>query len=82
MRLEEIGVRPLVRPPKDRRGTTHLSREAVVEVHPKFSNLRLVLGGKLTTARALMDQLATDLTGQECPASRTQTLRRWGHKEP
>ena len=77
VRMEELGVRPLVRPPKDRAGTPKLSREAVLEEHPTFSNLRLVLGGKLTTARALMDCLATDITGMECPASRSQALKKW-----
>ena len=74
VRAEELGVRPLVAAGGR---TTHLSREAVLETHPRFPNLTLVLGGKLTTARALMDQLATRLTGTPCPASRTETLRRW-----
>jgi len=74
IRSEELGVRPLVAAG----GTTsHLSREAVLERHPAFQNLTLVLGGKLTTARALMDRLATDLTGHPCPASRTEVLRLW-----
>ncbi len=77
VRMEEAGVRPLVRPPKDGAGTAHLSREAILETHPKFSNLRLVLGGKLTTARALMDRLATELSGQPCPESRTCSLNKW-----
>ena len=77
VRMEEVGVRPLVRPPKDGVGTAHLSREALLETHPKFSNLRLVLGGKLTTARALMDRLATELSGQACPESRTRRLHKW-----
>ncbi len=77
VRMEELGVRPLVRPPKARHGTAHLSREAVLEAYPKFSNLRLVLGGKLTTARALMDQLATELSGQDCPSSRARPLQKW-----
>lgn len=72
--FEELGVRPLV---AAQGGTDKLSREAVLETHPRFQNLRLVLGGKLTTARALMDRLATDLTGQACPASRTEPLRLW-----
>ena len=64
---EELGVRPLMG--SQGSSTARLSREAVLEVHPRFSNLRLVLGGKLTTARLLMDQLATELTGTPCPAS-------------
>ncbi len=74
LRVEELGVRPLVAASGR---TTHLSREAVLEPHPRFSNLTLVLGGKLTTARALMDRLATTLTGAPCPASRTEPLRVW-----
>jgi glycerol-3-phosphate dehydrogenase len=74
LRAEELGVRPLVAASG---GTARLSREAVLEPHPRFPNLTLVLGGKLTTARALMDQLATDLTGRACPASRTEPLRVW-----
>lgn len=74
VRAEELGVRPLV---AGAGLTTHLSREAVLEAHPRFRNLTLVLGGKLTTARALMDRLATDLTGKPCPASRTAPLRVW-----
>ena len=74
LRAEELGVRPLVAASGR---TTHLSREAVLEPHPRFSNLTLVLGGKLTTARALMDRLATTLTGAPCPASRTEPLRVW-----
>ncbi len=82
VRLEEIGVRPLVRPPKDYAGTAKLSREAVLETHPKLANLRLVLGGKLTTARALMDRLATELSGQPCPRSRTEPLTKWDGQAP
>ncbi|WP_243383692.1 FAD-dependent oxidoreductase [Geothrix alkalitolerans] len=74
VRAEELGVRPLV---AARGATTHLSREAVLERHPQLPNLTLVLGGKLTTARALMDRLATDLTGRPCAASRTAPLRLW-----
>ncbi len=74
LRAEELGVRPLVAASGR---TTHLSREAVLEPHPRFRNLTLVLGGKLTTARALMDRLATTLTGAPCPASRTEPLRLW-----
>ncbi len=77
VRYEELGVRPLVRPPRDSKGTPHLSREALLEQHPRFTNLRLVVGGKLTTARALMDKLATELTGQACPASATTPLKLW-----
>jgi glycerol-3-phosphate dehydrogenase len=73
--FEELGVRPLVA--ARGAGTDRLSREAVLEQHKNFSNLRLVLGGKLTSARALMDRLATELTGIECPQSRTAALRRW-----
>ncbi len=77
IRSEELGVRPLV---TSSGATAHLSREAVLERHERFANLTLVLGGKLTTARALMDQLATDLTGQTTPASKTEPLRLWdGH---
>ncbi|HJW73264.1 MAG TPA: FAD-dependent oxidoreductase [Geothrix sp.] len=74
VKSEELGVRPLV---ASSGTTTHLSREAVLERHPRFANLTLVLGGKLTTARALMDHLATDLTSQACPASATVPLRVW-----
>ncbi|MFA6004001.1 MAG: FAD-dependent oxidoreductase [Elusimicrobiota bacterium] len=71
---EELGVRPLT---AGQGLTARLSREAVLEKHPRFSNLRLVLGGKLTTARALMAVLATQLTGRECPESKTEPLRMW-----
>ena len=71
---EELGVRPLV---AAQGGTDKLSREALLETHPRFGNLRLVLGGKLTTGRALMAKLATDLTGEPCPASATAPLRLW-----
>ena len=74
IRSEELGVRPLVAAGGD---TTHLSREAVLERHARLQNLTLVLGGKLTTARALMDRLATDLTGVPCKASTTEPLRLW-----
>ncbi|MFN8010227.1 MAG: FAD-dependent oxidoreductase [Holophagaceae bacterium] len=74
--FEELGVRPLVKA-RGNAGTDRLSREAVLEHHRRFSNLRLVLGGKLTTARALMDRLAGELTGLECPESRTVPLRKW-----
>ncbi len=74
VRSEELGVRPLVAATG---ATTHLSREAILERHARFPNLRLVLGGKLTTARALMDQLATELTGQPCAASTTTPLWLW-----
>ena len=77
VRAEELGVRPLV---AAQGTTTHLSREAILERHAHLSNLTLVLGGKLTTARALMDHLATDLTGARCEASTTAPLRLWdGH---
>lgn len=72
---EELGVRPLMG--HQGSSTTKLSREAVLEVHPRFPNLRLVLGGKLTTARHLMDKLATELTGTPCPASSTAPLAKW-----
>jgi glycerol-3-phosphate dehydrogenase len=74
IRAEELGVRPLVAAGGT---TTHLSREAVLEAHERYSNLTMVLGGKLTTARRLMDQLATQLTGTPCPASLTEPLRLW-----
>lgn len=74
VRAEELGVRPLVAASG---ATTHLSREAVLERHVRIPNLTLVLGGKLTTARALMDRLATDLTGLRCDASTTAPLRLW-----
>jgi glycerol-3-phosphate dehydrogenase len=74
IRTEELGVRPLVAADG---ATTHLSREAILERHARFTNLTLVLGGKLTTARALMDRLATDLTGAPCQASTTEPLRLW-----
>jgi glycerol-3-phosphate dehydrogenase len=77
VRSEELGVRPLVAAGGL---TSHLSREAILERHARFSNLTLVLGGKLTTARALMDRLATDLTGLRCARSATESLRLWdGH---
>jgi glycerol-3-phosphate dehydrogenase len=79
VRAEELGVRPLV---AANGVTTHLSREAILEPHARFPNLRLVLGGKLTTARALMDQLATELTGQRCAASTTAPLRLWDGQKP
>lgn len=72
--FQELGVRPLV---AAKGGTDKLSREAVLETHPRFGNLRLVLGGKLTTARALMAKLATDLTGDPYPTSATAPLRLW-----
>lgn len=77
IRSEESGVRPLLAAQGD---TTHLSREAVLEKHGRFPNLTLVLGGKLTTARVLMDRLATELTGSRCEASVTEPLSLWdGH---
>jgi glycerol-3-phosphate dehydrogenase len=79
VRSEELGVRPLV---AAQGATTHLSREAILERHSRFPNLRLVLGGKLTTARALMDHLATDLTGKSCAASVTEPLRLWDGQNP
>jgi glycerol-3-phosphate dehydrogenase len=80
IRFEELGVRPLVAAGG---ATTHLSREAVLEKHGRFPNLTLVLGGKLTTARALMAHLATDLTGVHCEASTTEPLALWdGHLAP
>jgi glycerol-3-phosphate dehydrogenase len=80
IRSEELGVRPLVAADGT---TTHLSREAVLEKHGRFPNLTLVLGGKLTTARALMAQLATELTGLRCEASTTKPLSLWdGHPAP
>lgn len=72
---EELGVRPLMGAQSG--STTRLSREALLEPHTRFSNLRLVLGGKLTTARHLMHKLATELTGQPCPASATEPLAKW-----
>jgi glycerol-3-phosphate dehydrogenase len=79
MRASESGVRPLVRGAGD---TARLSREAVLEIHPAYSNLRLVLGGKLTSARALMATLATDLTGRPCEASAHQPLQPWDGQAP
>ncbi len=79
---EETGVRPLVRPPQDQRGTARLSREAVLEVHPRFENAFSVLGGKLTTARALMATLATRLTGDSCPDSLRVPLVKWDGQGP
>lgn len=77
---EELGVRPLM---AARTGsTTRLSREALLEAHPRFTNLRLVLGGKLTTARQLMGKLATELTGHPCPASATAPLVKWDGQTP
>jgi glycerol-3-phosphate dehydrogenase len=71
---EELGVRPLLR---EDGHTAHLSREAALERHGRLGNLRLVLGGKLTTARRLMDKLAVELTGRAAPESRTAPLRAW-----
>ena len=68
---EEIGVRPLLGGTGQ---TSSLSREASLEKYDKFSNVWLVLGGKLTTARALMANLAVEITGKECPASKTTPL--------
>jgi glycerol-3-phosphate dehydrogenase len=79
IRQEELGVRPLVAAGGV---TTHLSREALLERHARFTNLTLVLGGKLTTARALMDRLARDLTGLPNPASTTVPLRLWDGHHP
>jgi glycerol-3-phosphate dehydrogenase len=77
LRSEELGVRPLLAAGG---ATSHLSREAVLERHGRFPNLHLVLGGKLTTARALMDRLATELTGRCCEASAIEPLSLWdGH---
>jgi glycerol-3-phosphate dehydrogenase len=77
IRSEELGVRPLLAAGG---ATSHLSREAILEKHGRFPNLTLVLGGKLTTARALMAQLATELTGLRCEASATEPLSLWdGH---
>jgi glycerol-3-phosphate dehydrogenase len=77
IRYEELGVRPLV---AAKGATSHLSREAILEKHDRFPNLTLVLGGKLTTARSLMAQLATDLTGSRCDTSTTEPLSLWdGH---
>lgn len=74
IRREESGVRPLVRADGD---TTKLSRGAKLERFARFDNAWLVIGGKLTTARSLMAQLATEITGCDCPASATTPLRRW-----
>ena len=71
---EELGVRPLVR---GHGHTALLSREAVLESHARLRNLDLVLGGKLTTARRLMERLATQLTGRSCPQSRSFPLKAW-----
>ena len=75
---EESGVRPLVR---SAGGTARLSREAVIEKHGRWRNLRLVLGGKLTTARRLMDGLATDLTGRPALESLSRPLKAWDRPE-
>lgn len=78
---EELGVRPLIgsRPVVGggTSNTAKLSREAILETHPRFSNLKLVLGGKLTTGRHLMAQLATELTGTPYPGSATAPLVKW-----
>ena len=71
---EELGVRPLVR---SSGLTARLSREAVIESHARWGNLSLVLGGKLTTARRLMERLATRLTGLSCPESLSAPLKSW-----
>ncbi len=68
---EEIGVRPLVGGEGE---TSSLGRGATLEQYSKFENVWLVLGGKLTTARSLMDELATQLTHQTCPESQTTPL--------
>ncbi len=73
VRKEELGVRPLM---GGKGSTASLRREAMVETHPRFANLRLVLGGKLTTARLLMAHLATELTRTPCPESAIEPLRR------
>ena len=74
VRREELGVRPLLRPSGAAGATARLSRGAALERHPGFDNLHLVLGGKLTTARKLMDQLATTLLDRPCPLSRSTPL--------
>ncbi len=74
---EEVGVRPLVRPAADRTNTSGLSRDATLAPMPGVDNAHMVLGGKLTTARALRDRLATTLTGRACPESRTTPLQKW-----
>jgi glycerol-3-phosphate dehydrogenase len=71
---EELGVRPLL---GGQGNTSRLSREAILEQHPRFKNLRLVLGGKLTTARHLMERLATELTAIPCATSSTAPLTKW-----
>jgi glycerol-3-phosphate dehydrogenase len=71
---EELGVRPLVR---GSGLTARLSREAAIESHARWGNLSLVLGGKLTTARRLMEELATRMTGRSCPESCSLPLQAW-----
>ena len=69
---EDSGVRPLVLRPGN---TQRLSRRARLEQLAPFANVTLVLGGKLTTARLLMNELATRITGIGCGAdSETQKL--------
>ena len=77
IRGEELGVRPLL---SAGGATARLSRGAMLQRHDRFPNLTLVLGGKLTTARLLMAQLATELTGLPCEASVREPLSLWdGH---
>ena len=77
IRGEELGVRPLL---SAGGATARLSRGAMLQRHDRLPNLTLVLGGKLTTARLLMAQLATELTGLPCEASVTEPLSLWdGH---
>lgn len=71
---EELGVRPLVR---GSGLTARLSRGALIESHARWSNLSLVLGGKLTTARRLMEELATRMTGRSCTRSCSLALKAW-----
>ena len=80
VRMEESGVRPLIATKSVQ--TARLSREAILETHPRFPNLTLVLGGKLTTARALMAKLAADLSGDPCPISISVPLVKWDGQSP
>lgn len=80
VRMEQSGVRPLVAAKPAQ--TARLSREAILETHPRFQNLTLVLGGKLTTARALMAKLAADLSDDPCPISRSAPLVKWDGQSP
>lgn len=75
----ESAVRPLALLPNARKGdaknaTARMSREAILEKHPLFKNLHLGTWRQTHHGEGLMDQLATQITGQMCPESRTKML--------